>query len=212
MGKPKKKPSLYDLLGVAKDASEEDLKQAFRAAAKETHPDTGGSASQFEAVKTAHLVLSDKKRRAHYDETGDVDEPDRTTVDQIAIGILANLLNAVLGEEPDPLVAPNLIEMMVKFMEGQLEKAEQNLTALKRAKARAEKMRKRFKKKKKGDDDNLMERLVASKIVELERLLPQNEKNVLCNKRAIEMLGEYSFDADIGLVVPTVQDGVVYFR
>ena len=209
MGKPKKKPSLYDLLGVGKDASEDDLKQAFRAAAKETHPDAGGSAAQFEAVKTAHLVLSDKKRRAHYDETGEVEEADRTTVDQVAIGIIANLLNSVLGEEPDPLAAPNLIEMMVKFMEGQLEKAELNLTALRRAKARAEKMRKRFKKKKGGD--NLMERLIASKIIELERLLPQNEKNILCNRRAIEMLKEYSFDAEIGIVMPTVMGGIAYF-
>lgn len=208
--KAKKQPSLYDILGVAKDASDEDLKRAFRDAAKETHPDAGGSAKEFEAVKSAHLVLSDKKRRAHYDETGEVEEPARTSVDQVAIAIIAGLLNNVLGEDPDPMLAPNLVEIMVIFIKKQLDGAEANLVALQRAKKRAEKMLKRFKRKKPGE--NLMERILASKVIELERLLPQNEKHIACHKRAIEILQEYGFEPEIDATTSFPFVGQVVFR
>ncbi|MCL9813124.1 ferredoxin Fer [Natranaeroarchaeum aerophilus] len=46
--------SPYDILGVARDADEEELLEAYRERVKETHPDHGGSARAFQAVKTAY--------------------------------------------------------------------------------------------------------------------------------------------------------------
>jgi molecular chaperone DnaJ len=61
----------YDILGVSKDASEEDIKKAFRKLAHKYHPDKkGGNERKFKEVSEAYAVLSDKGRRAEYDTYG----------------------------------------------------------------------------------------------------------------------------------------------
>lgn len=61
----------YDILGVAKGASEEEIKKAFRTLAHKYHPDKkGGDEAKFKEVSEAYAVLSDKKKRAEYDTYG----------------------------------------------------------------------------------------------------------------------------------------------
>ena len=58
----------YKILGVNKDASEEEIKRAFRKLAHAHHPDKkGGDESKFKEVSEAYSILSDKKKRAQYD-------------------------------------------------------------------------------------------------------------------------------------------------
>ncbi|OGG49861.1 molecular chaperone DnaJ [Candidatus Kaiserbacteria bacterium RIFCSPHIGHO2_01_FULL_54_36] len=61
----------YDLLGVSKTASEDDIKKAFRKLAHKYHPDKkGGDEAKFKEVSEAYAVLSDQKKRAEYDTYG----------------------------------------------------------------------------------------------------------------------------------------------
>ena len=58
----------YVILGVASDASGDDIKSAYRRRALELHPDTSGLESgPFLELKEAYGVLSDPQRRGHYD-------------------------------------------------------------------------------------------------------------------------------------------------
>ena len=65
---------LYTVLGVARDASQKEIKQAFRKLAREYHPDMnqGDAASErkFKQVNEAYEVLSDEKNRKAYDKYG----------------------------------------------------------------------------------------------------------------------------------------------
>ncbi len=60
----------YEILGVSRDASEADIKKAFRKLAQKYHPDKGGDEAKFKEISEAYAVLGDKKKRAEYDTYG----------------------------------------------------------------------------------------------------------------------------------------------
>jgi molecular chaperone DnaJ len=68
-------PDLYELLGVPRDASPEDIKRAYRRKAREHHPDAGGDEEDFKQITHAYQVLSDADRRSRYDRFGDDGTP-----------------------------------------------------------------------------------------------------------------------------------------
>ncbi len=61
----------YDILGIDKRASKDDIKKAFRSLAHKYHPDKkGGNADKFKEASEAYSVLSDDQKRAQYDMYG----------------------------------------------------------------------------------------------------------------------------------------------
>ncbi|MDY6764666.1 MAG: molecular chaperone DnaJ, partial [Halobacteria archaeon] len=63
----------YDILGVSKDASEEEIKKAYREKARKYHPDTSdheNAQEKFKKIKKAYEVLSDEDARQAYDRMG----------------------------------------------------------------------------------------------------------------------------------------------
>lgn len=65
------KRDYYEVLGVAKDASADEIKKAFRKAAVKHHPDKeGGDESKFKEVNEAYEVLKDQQKRQRYDQFG----------------------------------------------------------------------------------------------------------------------------------------------
>jgi len=67
---------LYKVLGLEKDASEQDIKKAFKKLAMKHHPDRGGDGEIFKQINEAYAVLSDPEKRANYDRFGTVDMSD----------------------------------------------------------------------------------------------------------------------------------------
>ena len=61
---------LYEVLGVAKDASLDEIRKAFKKLAIKHHPDRGGDADKFKEINAAHEVLSDPEKRKIYDKYG----------------------------------------------------------------------------------------------------------------------------------------------
>lgn len=70
-----RKKDYYAVLGVSPGASQEEIKKAYRQLAKKYHPDTnaGNTAAEtmFKQITEAYTVLSDKEKRAMYDQLGD---------------------------------------------------------------------------------------------------------------------------------------------
>jgi molecular chaperone DnaJ len=64
------KRDYYDVLGVGKGASADEIKKAFRRQAVEHHPDRGGDEAKFKELNEAYEVLKDTDKRKRYDQFG----------------------------------------------------------------------------------------------------------------------------------------------
>lgn len=64
----------YQILGVKKDATGEDIKKAYYKLAHKYHPDKGGDEKKFKEVNEAYQILSNKEKRSQYDRFGRVFE------------------------------------------------------------------------------------------------------------------------------------------
>lgn len=57
----------YDVLGVSKTATADEIKRAYRRLASQHHPDKGGDTEKFQQIEAAYRTLSDAEKRSEYD-------------------------------------------------------------------------------------------------------------------------------------------------
>ena len=65
---------MYSVLGVSKGADTDEIRKAYKALAREHHPDKGGDPEKFKELSQAHEILSDDGKRRNYDMTGSISD------------------------------------------------------------------------------------------------------------------------------------------
>jgi len=66
--------NLYESLGLTKNASSEQIRDAYKNLVRKEHPDKGGDAEKFKKIQKAYDILKDENKRSVYDQTGSVGE------------------------------------------------------------------------------------------------------------------------------------------
>lgn len=173
--------SHYDTLGIPREASADDIKQAFRRKSSERHPDKGGNADDMAAVNRAYETLGDEARRAEYDATGSSTEPG--SVQAEARDALLVLFRASIDNSEGDHVAE------VRSMLGQ------HAAGLLRGQADCEKKRTRLLRRRKKvrvkAGENLVHALIDEQVRALDQQLARMPRGFEVNRLALEMLGSY---------------------
>jgi molecular chaperone DnaJ len=104
MGKSEKR-DYYDLLGVSRNATNEEIKRAYRRLAVQYHPDHNRDDSSaeeaFKSISEAYGVLNDAEKRQRYDRLGHEvyeQKSGRSLFEQVDLGGLGEMLEDILGE------------------------------------------------------------------------------------------------------------------
>jgi curved DNA-binding protein CbpA len=134
--------TLYEILGVKPDASQDEIKKAFRIKAMKTHPDRPeGDEELFKRVQRAYDVLSDPEKRKRYDETGDDGSSNANSFEeQVRIELVS--LAAVVMHSIDEVSEDLLVCMQQEISR----RREQNTVNIQSVKAQLKKIEKVLKR------------------------------------------------------------------
>lgn len=124
-----KNKTLYQVFGVKKNATTEQVQLAYKKRAMESHPDRhfgdeekSAAQVEFDAVKLAYEVLKDPERRKLYDETGQTEKKKVPDELKLAIMLLVEALNGAVTAVLSRGVRPATVDL-VQLMRGEIESA-----------------------------------------------------------------------------------------
>lgn len=187
--------TLYDELGVPKDADTPTIKKAYRRKAQKAHPDKGGDKAKFYAIQRAYDVLGDETRRKKYDETGD--ESDPQPVELQAMGILASLLLQLV--EKIDVEHQNLIDIARQEIANNISNIKREVNKVKESIKKREKAIKRISTK---DEKNIVRQILQNNIADHNRHLCDMQNQIETLQACEVLLNGYSYKAD-----PSMQRG-----
>lgn len=182
----------YQTLGVPREATQDDIRAAFRRLASQHHPDRGGDPKAMAAVNKAHDVLGDPERRKLYDETGQGGD---LSVAEQAQALLAQLFaNALTQEAP-------ILDVVREGLDGQRTEATEHRSA---AAKRITKLKAR-RPTVKAKGQNLVHNLIDQQVSQLEAQVGKAAWFLLVVAEAERMLAEYeSTEVAPPLITPTI--------
>lgn len=186
-----RKDTLYDHLGVEPNATHDQIRDAYRAKAKQTHPDAGGNAEAFGALSHAAAVLTDPARRARYDETGADDPPGQTESE--AFAMIIGLLASAASDERVPVELVDMGALIQKALAEAEQETKQQIAKLTSRKARIEKLMKRVKRKGKGP--NMIVRSFEDSARKIEGAILKGRDRLEVIDAARKMAADYDFEA-----------------
>lgn len=183
---------LYETLGVDKDADKAAIRKAYRRRARETHPDSGGSAEAFHAIELAHRVLSDDERRKRYDRTGRADDSAVINGDAAPLSMLAAMIDSLISEPG--AIHDDIIGEMRKGLTAAGKDTDKQLAEARQAVARLLKLVGRLKRT--GKANGAVEAMFARNVENAQARVDAGIEHRRNIDRAIELLEGYSFEPE----------------
>jgi curved DNA-binding protein CbpA len=187
---------LYKALKVRRDATPDEVRRAYRKLATKFHPDQNPGdesvVAKYHAVTEAYRVLGDPGLRARYDATGEVDGPDRSITEVMAI--LSPVLLCVMqgiAKQGGKVKNEDVVKHMRSVIADEVDRLKKVRAETTKTKEALDAAVGRFTVK--GDDANLLESAARQHLAETERQLKGIEGDIAKLGKATEHLKRYGF-------------------
>ena len=184
----------YAMLGIERDADDNQVKAAYRKAAKGMHPDSGGDVDQFARLQTCYDLLRDPVRRKVFDDTG-FDPQLADPRDLKGLMLLEPLVNDVILDEREPGSFDPLAAMRRKLSDD-IVKSRFHILELERHRNRVRQHIDRLGRKPGTDFLGSMLRARSQSIAEAIR---NAEGQIQVIEQAYSMLEGYSYELAVAL-------------
>jgi curved DNA-binding protein CbpA len=191
----------YETLGIARDASDADIKAAYRRGCSEAHPDKhGGDGRRMQEINDAYAILSDPARRARFDASGDTTPRGRHM--ENARAILANTFARIIEQDngADPIME---LKANIAQMRSQGYADRQALSQ------RIRFMERKMRSLKGPEHDNFLSPVIEGKLTQMRRQLLELDSAIESFALCEEIVGKYSWsmDAETGFAAFLSQSG-----
>lgn len=189
--------SLYHVLGVARDATLEQIRAAYRAKARVLHPDNleTGDREAFHELLRAHEALSDAKSRAYYDETGRIDSAEDRALTARAVHVVTLFVER-LADAPDHVFAEDLTSIFIGQCGQEIQRLANEVGRTTRGIANLTKFKSKLNRSADAFGEDVMTMAASGKIDALRQEALQIGKEIQVLERAIEIASHYRFTPD----------------
>lgn len=171
----------YEMLGVSRNATAQEIKEAWKKISKTLHPDVGGNEEEFKTVKNAYETLIDPKKRDNYDLYGADNQQY-----ELIIKACVDIFNHIIEQDPN-----NIEKALDKYFENSYGEIGNTIRSSKRE---IEKYEKQFKRIKKAPKNNFLGNAIKDKIKGVESKISQVTTHREVFKSAQRLLHEYIFE------------------
>lgn len=185
----------YEILGVPRDATDEQIRNAYKLLAQQHHPDKGGNEELFKQIKFAYEILSDPYRRKEYDRTGEY--VNRPSIRDEVLDQLSRLFLDVVARfnyEQD-----DLILIMQSETRALKERVQKDINACSSFIVRLQKVLKKIKRKRPGD--NLLAAFTQKQIDARNQELQTFMRHIQICEQMLEVLEDYQYGDKIAMLM-----------
>lgn len=198
-------PNLYDVLGLAKNASATEIRRAYRKASMRFHPDRNGGTDaakkRFQAIKEAYEVLSDVALREFYDNIGyrrPTDEQLQSKALDLVNQTFTNIIDQMANENDArfDIAIQDPVDIVRQVLNNTIQQIYTARTNLQRAISRYEYLQKKFRSKTGDFSDTPLGVAIAAKLEVCRKQMSLSQLDILVNEHAVKLADGYECPAD----------------
>jgi curved DNA-binding protein CbpA len=185
---------LYEILGVEVDASEDEIKKAYRCRSMECHPDRHpDKEEEFKELSQAYEVLSDADKKARYDSGEPLEFLSETSLESMAVSGMCQLFGSIVDSNMDMSFDMNVVTTMTNHITNNVLSLNKKIKNADRAIMKYGKIKEKISHKIEKKDNTLVHMLDA-KIEVTNKHINEIKREIKLNEKILELLENYEYD------------------